>query len=146
MKLLDPTRTITTAVLFSLCTDPPAPPPARFYMQEPGFSREVRLGFALLPQDQSRVRSSDSLCKPPLRHAFDYKNADFGYPRCWPRATVLDRGGRDVYIRNGERAGKIDRDIELAYRIGKRQTFRTCKRQTYRTGRGRHVRQTETGM
>ncbi|CAN0547295.1 unnamed protein product, partial [Ectocarpus sp. 12 AP-2014] len=46
--------------------------------QEPGFSREVRLGFALLPQDQSRVCSSDSLCKPPLRHAFDYKNADFG--------------------------------------------------------------------
>ncbi|CAM9545744.1 unnamed protein product, partial [Ectocarpus sp. 13 AM-2016] len=29
------------------------------------------------------------------------QNADFGYPRCWARAVVLDRGGRDVYIRNG---------------------------------------------
>lgn len=101
----------------------------RSYTQEPGFSREVRLGFALLPQDQSRVCSSDSLCKPPLRHTFDYKNADFGYPRCWARAVVLDRGSRDVYIRNGERTGRIDR-----------------QRQAYRTGRDRYVGQAKTGV
>ena len=56
--------------------------------QEPGFLRDLRLGFALLPSDPSHVRTSDTLNKPPLRHTFTYKNADFGYPRCWPRSDV----------------------------------------------------------
>lgn len=73
-----------------------APPPfpshrrARLrYLQEPGFSRKMRLGFALLPADSSRVRSCDTMTKPPLQHLFNHRNADFGYPRCWLRSEVL---------------------------------------------------------
>ena len=63
----------------------------------------MRLGFALLPADASRIRTSDSRSKPPLRHAFTYKNADFGYPRCWVRQEVLEGDAAAMYLNgNGE--------------------------------------------
>ena len=66
----------------------------------------MRLGFALLPADPSRIRTSDCRSKPPLRHAFTYKNADFGYPRCWVRQEALEGDAAAMYLsNNGEGEG-----------------------------------------